>query len=56
MMLMTMLFVVNRSNEFAVARGGRAANFMVGVVRADGTIIPFAEYARGAWSNPRLSV
>ncbi|MCP9496453.1 MAG: hypothetical protein MSG64_18580 [Pyrinomonadaceae bacterium MAG19_C2-C3] len=52
MMLMTTFFVISRSNEFAVGRGGRAASFMIGVVRADGMIIPFAEYARGAWSNP----
>jgi len=34
------------------AKDNSMSQFMVGILRADGTLVPFAQYGNGGWWNP----
>jgi hypothetical protein len=38
--------------NYVLAQRDRQNQFIVGILRADGILIPFAQYGNGGWSNP----
>ncbi|HKR61669.1 MAG TPA: hypothetical protein VJS64_18425 [Pyrinomonadaceae bacterium] len=38
--------------NYVLAQRDQQNQFIVGILRADGTLIPFAQYGNGGWSNP----
>lgn len=36
----------------ASAQGTDTGQFMIGIIRADGSLVPFAQYGNGGWWNP----
>ena len=51
LLLGMMLVVALVGGEVAATRDD-ADRFMVGILRADGTLVPFAQYSNGGWTNP----
>jgi len=49
--LLAPLLVFLVAGQF-VTKGDDTRQFIVSVVRADGTLLPFAQYSNGGWSNP----
>lgn len=50
--LLTLIVVGDAGRIRVSAQGKNTKQFMAGVLRSDGTLVPFAEYRHGLWWNP----